>query len=107
VARITQTLGPYSIPYTAGESPLVVFPCGQFSYANLTTETATTTGVLTVLGSARPNGPWAAVGSGVTITGQACTGPFSVVGIAYLGVRCSTADSGKPGTLYAFLSEGA
>ena len=82
------------------------FPVSGFSYANFAVTTSSTTGQLRFVGSVNPGGPWVDISGAPDVPGTGCTGPIDIIGIAYIGFKCVTADSGKTATIDAFLSEG-
>lgn len=89
-----------------GQPQAQPFPVAGYAYANFSVVTQSTTGVLRFVGSVNHGGPWADISGASDVTGSGCTGPISVVGIAYVGVKCITSDSGKTAQIDAFLSEG-
>lgn len=91
----------------ASDSPVAWVAVAGFDKVSVSIITEATTGAVQFVGSANAGGPWVAVGSGPTITGQDACVPFSVSGIAYLGIKCSTAQTGKTGVATVFMTEGA
>lgn len=96
--------GPWTLRYDVDSNPQVVVPVAGWDKANFTVESDATTGALQFLGGATRGGPFAAIGSGYTVTGPGTTGPIDCRGYAYIGVGCSTTQTGKVAQISAFLA---